>query len=115
MAKFYGEVGYGIMQRVRPGVHLPKLVTRNYYGDTMRAPSYKWEKGEGLNDNLGLDNQISILADAFAYEHCSDIRYVMWQGTKWKVSSIELQRPRLILRIGGVYNGEETPTPSVVD
>lgn len=106
MAKFYGAVGYGVTSNKGEGVWDQKIVERFYYGDVVRN-SRKWEKGEQLNDNLNVSNSISILADAYAYDHFFAIRYVVWMGTKWKVSSVQVERPRLILEVGGVYNGPE--------
>lgn len=111
MARFYGKVGYGIDEEsTTPGVWTPSIVERNYYGDVLRQ-SHRWEQGESLNDNLKLSNRISIVADAFAYEHAYAIRYITWMGTQWKVTELEIQRPRIILTIGGVYNGDQTGTP----
>lgn len=106
MAKFYGAVGYGVTVDKGDGVWDQTITERLYYGDVLRN-TRKWEKGEHLNDNLNVANSISIVADAYAYEHFFAIRYVEWMGTKWKVSDVEVDRPRLILTIGGVYNGPE--------
>lgn len=107
MAKFYGEVGYGVDVETAPGVYETNIEKRNYYGDVIRNTN-RWEKGEGLNDDLKITNRISIVADAYAYEHASAIRYVIWMGVKWKVSELDIQPPRIILSIGGVYNGDKT-------
>lgn len=106
MAKFYGEVGYHITSETSPGVWKESIVKRNYYGDIQR--NYRrLENGDQTNDNLNVSNTISIVADAFAYSHFFAICYVEWMGTKWKVSGVEVSRPRLILTVGGVYNGPE--------
>lgn len=106
MAKFYGKVGYGIEVETAPGVYEVQLVERSYFGDVLRnAP--RWEQGAVLNDDLKINNRISIVADAYAYEHISAIRYVDWMGTRWKVNEFDIQRPRIILTVGGVYNGIE--------
>lgn len=107
MGKFYGAVGYGETFESAPGIWEERLIVRRYYGDIHKV-SRRWEKGEGLNDDLRINNSISIVADAYAYGHFSNIRYVEWMGTKWKVSDVEVQRPRLIFTLGGVYNGSET-------
>lgn len=64
------------------------------------------EQGQSINDNITLNNSISIIADAYAYENFFAIQYVKVMGTAWKVTSVEVQRPRLILTLGGVWNGE---------
>jgi len=81
---------------------VPKITEREYYGDILQF-SRRWENGEHLNDDLNIDNKISIVADPFAYENFHAIRYIWWIGAKWKVISAEVQYPRLILTIGGVY------------
>lgn len=105
MAKFRGKVGYAVTAETAPGVFTEQITERTYSGDVLRNVS-KIQSGENLNDNLTVDNKLSIVADPFAYENFYAMRYVRWMGALWKVSSVEVQRPRLILTIGGVYNGE---------
>lgn len=108
MARFYGTVGFSVMTQ-REDVFVEEIVERNYYGDVIRNTS-RWQSGEYLNDNLALSNSISIVADPYADENFHAIRYVIWMGASWKVTNVEVQRPRLILAIGGVYNGAKGPT-----
>ena len=103
MGKFYGKVGYLTLVETRPGVWTEEIVEKNYYGDISKKMS-KWQVGEGLNDDKTYSAEISIVADAFAYENFSNIKYIEFMGAKWKVNSIEIQRPRLILTMGGLYN-----------
>ena len=103
MGKFYGKVGYLTLVETRPGVWTEEIVEKNYYGDISKKMS-KWQVGEGLNDDKAYSAEISIVADAFAYENFSNIKYIEFMGAKWKVNSIEIQRPRLILTMGGFYN-----------
>ena len=107
--KYCGKIGYGATTEVRPGVYEERIEEREYYGDVTRNMR-RYQRGESLNDNLELDNVISIVADPFAFEHFSEIRYVVWNGAKWKVKSVEIQYPRLSLTIGGVHNENETGT-----
>jgi hypothetical protein len=107
--KFYGKVGYGPTSvETAPGVWNEIMVEVEYSGDVVRNTRVL-QAGESVNDDLSVSNSISIVADQYANEHFSAIRYVMWAGTLWRISEVEVQRPRLILRLGGVYNG---PTPS---
>lgn len=105
MTKFYGAVGYAETVETSPGVWTERFTERMYTGDVVRLIK-RWENGEGLNDDLTSNNQISILSDPYAVNHFFEIRYVNWMGTNWKVTSVEVQYPRLILFIGGVYNGD---------
>lgn len=107
MAKFYGEVGYAETVETAPGVfEANHIVKRMYYGDVIRN-ARRWDRGEGANDDLNVNNTISIVADAYAYNHFFAIRYIFWMGARWKVTNVEVQQPRLLLTIGGVYNGPE--------
>lgn len=107
MGKFYNAVGYSTQKEIKPGVWEPVITERFYKGDTLRDMN-RVRQGENLNDNVVVDNRLSIVADPYAYENFHSIVYVMWMGAKWKVLSVEVQRPRLIFTIGGVYN-EQTP------
>ena len=106
MAKFYGEIGYAITQETKPGVWEEILVKKHVCGEQLNTRS-KWQTSNYLNDNIDISNQLSIVADPFAYQNFYNIRYVEYQGCKWKVTSVEIQRPRLILSIGGVYNDRD--------
>ena len=105
MAKFYGSIGYGKTTETSLGVWEEVITERSYYGDIIQF-SKRWESSGNLNDNLNISNRISIVADPFAYENFSSMRYVLWKNTKWKISYVEVQYPRLLLTIGGVYNEE---------
>lgn len=103
MAKFHGAIGYVRTEETAPGVHEEVITELNYYGDIIRN-SRRLENGQGLNDDLTINNQISIVGDLFAYENFQTMRYIRWMNSLWKITNIEVQRPRLILSIGGVYN-----------
>jgi hypothetical protein len=109
MARFFGRIGYGETVETAPGVHQDDIVEREYFGDVIRN-ARNLKEGENLNPDLSVQNSISIVADAYANDHFFAIRYVEWAGALWTVSSVEVQSPRLLLRLGEVYNG---PTPGV--
>jgi hypothetical protein len=108
MAKFFGVIGYGVTEETSAGVWQDAITERSYYGDVIRN-TRKLQEGENLNNNLTVNNSISIVADAYANEHFFAIRYISWAGTLWTVSDVEVQSPRLLLRLGGVYNGPVAP------
>ena len=103
MARFYGPIGISTTSETSPGVHEETITEKNYKGDILRD-TRRWEKTQQVNDDLVVSNRISIVADAYAYANFSAMRYVKWEGILWKISSIEIQRPRLILTLGGIYN-----------
>lgn len=109
MARFYGKVGYGETVESPPnsGIWVDQITEISYYGDVVRN-TRKLDEGESLNNDISVSNSISIVADQYAIEHFFLIKYVQWAGTLWTVNSVEVHSPRLLLRLGSVYNG---PTP----
>lgn len=105
MARYYGIIGFAEGQaETVPGVWDEVIVERPYYGDVVRI-TRRLQGGEHLNDNITVSNEISIVSDPYALQNFHAIRYVAWMGTKWKVTSVEVQYPRLILSIGDEYHG----------
>lgn len=106
--KYYGKVGYAVQTEVRPGVWKEEIEERNYRGDVTRI-SRRLQSGDQVNDDMTISNEIKIVADAFAYQNFQNIRYIEWMGARWKVNTVTVDRPRLVLEIGGVYNGKHGP------
>ena len=105
MAKWFGKIGYAITSETESGIWEPTIVEKEYYGDLTTDRRKRQNSGE-VNDNINLANVISIIADPFAIQNCSYMAYVEVMGTRWKISDIEVQYPRLIFTVGGVYNGD---------
>lgn len=105
MAKFYGPVGYVEGQETGLDIITNVPVEKLYRGD-IEKNTRRLEKGEGVNDDVTINNTISIVADPYAYQHMHAIRYVKWMGVAWTVTNVDVKYPRLILSLGGVYNGE---------
>ena len=104
MAKFYGAIGYGKSIETSPGVWEDQITERMYSGDLIRN-SRRLQSSGNVNDDINISNQISIVADPYANENFHLMKYASFMGTKWKITDIEVQYPRLILTVGGVYNG----------
>lgn len=104
MSKWYGIIGYIEMVEVEPGDWREQIITRPYYGDAIRN-TRMLQNSNAINDNINIGNQISIVADPYANNHIYDMRYAEFQGSKWKITSVDVQYPRLILTLGGLYNG----------
>lgn len=104
MSKWFGKIGYAITGETEPGVWEDTIVVRDYYGD-LTSDRRKRQSSGNINDDINLANVISIIADPFAIENCSHMAYAEIMGAKWKITEVEVQYPRLILTIGGVYNG----------
>ena len=101
--KWYGEIGYGITEETRPGVWVPATYERLYYGEITQNRR-TLQSANQANDDINFSQVVSIVADPYATDHFHEIRYVKYRGTKWKVTNIKVQYPRLILTLGGVYN-----------
>lgn len=108
MTRFYGKVGYAASVDRQNGVWEDEITERNLYGDVIRN-TRRLITGEDLNTDLTTGNSISVVADSYAMENVFAIRYVEWARALWTVIDVEVQSPRLLLRLGGVYNG---PTPT---
>lgn len=106
MAKFYGSIGFADVVKIAPGVWEPGIVERRYYGDLLNNVRMLQNNGQ-INDDINIANKISIIADPYAKQNFHTIQYIEYMGTKWKVSSVSVEYPRLILTIGGVYNGKD--------
>lgn len=105
MAKFYGAIGFGENVETAPGVNRDIIVEREYYGDILRN-SRRWDENqESVNNDLTVVNTFSIVSDAYLGENFFAIRYVRWMGGLWTVQTVEVEPPRLILRLGKVYHG----------
>lgn len=104
MAKYYGKIGFAENVEVRPGYWEEQITERPYYGDLIRN-ARRLQSTDQLNDDINIANEISILADPYANQNFHAMRYIWFMGAKWKVSNVNVQYPRLILTIGGLYNG----------
>lgn len=109
MSRWYGTVGYAETTETSPGVWEERFTEYQYAGDLTRNHK-RYESSEGLNEDLTLQNEISIVADPYSLQNFQYIRYVEIMGTFWRVTSVDVQYPRLILSVGGVYSGKQTGT-----
>ena len=104
MAKYYGKIGYNESVETTPGVWEEKITERSYYGDLIKK-SRRLQSADKVNDDISISNEISIVADPYATNNFHSMRYAEFMGTKWKITNVEVQYPRLILSLGGLYNG----------
>lgn len=104
MAKYCGHIGYVKSMEIQPGVWDYRTTERLYYGDVIRNTS-RFQPSGSVNDDININNVISVVADPYAKENFQYMRYIEFMGTKWKITNVEIQYPRISLTIGGVYNG----------
>lgn len=103
MAKWYGMIGYGKTVETSPSVFTEKVVERPYYGDIGRD-TRRLQTSDKVNDDIVISNQLSIVSDPYACANFHSMRYATYMGTKWKITDVEVQFPRLILSLGSEYN-----------
>ena len=104
MAKWFGEIGFGETSETSPGVWTETVTSRKYYGDLIRNSRRLQSSSEKVNDDLNISNQLSIVAVPYATKNFHMMRYATVMNAKWKITDVEVQYPRLILTLGGVYN-----------
>lgn len=103
MAKMVAKIGYAEQVETAPGVWEEQFTVRSYYGNLIKN-SRRLQSTDGVNDNITISNEISIIADPYANQNFHTMRYVEFMGTKWKITAVDVQYPRLVLSVGGVYN-----------
>lgn len=106
MAKYCGNLGFSQLEEVSPGVLQPSIIERLYYGDVKRNYRRSQNSSESTNDNFALSDEISVLLDPYAMDNFYNLQYVTYMGAKWKVTAVSMAYPRMLLTIGGVYNGD---------
>lgn len=114
--RYHGKVGYvwteeKIVDGIETGIYEQHHEEHIYIGETISLKS-SWRSSENLNDNIQLNNSFSIVADPFAFKHFQHMKYIEFMGVKWSIVTVDVKRPRILLTIGGEYNGEQTNTAS---
>lgn len=102
--KWFGIIGFTETVETKPGVWKDQITKREYFGDMTRV-FRRLQTADKVNDDIDISNEISIVSDPYANENFHSMRYAEFMGTKWKITSVEVQYPRLILSLGGEYNG----------
>lgn len=104
--KYYDKIGFWVNDvKIRPGVYRSQIVEKEYAGDVLQNRQRWQSSSDSQNDNLTVNNRISIIADLYLNQHLGSIKYVTFMGVKWKVKSLDLNYPRVIMELGEVYNG----------
>lgn len=103
MSRWYGKIGFSIQEETSPGIWNEVVVEKNYYGDIYNR-SRKWQQSKDLIDDITITNEITITTDPYIIENLTNIKYVIIEGIKWKITNITLSAPRLTLSLGGIYN-----------
>lgn len=116
MSKFYGPIGFVKSQETYSGSGIWEDVPieKNYRGIIVKNVK-RWDSSEYLNKDLNISNTISIVADPYISNHLASIRYIKWLGSYWEITSVSVEHPRLVLTIGGVYNGPKVEASESIE
>lgn len=99
MAKVAANIAFAESYESAPDVWKERIIEKKYYADVVRN-TRRLTSADVVNDGIILNNELTILEDAYTKEHIHDMRYICWQGSKWEISNVEVKHPRLILTIG---------------
>lgn len=116
--KYVGKIGFERQIETDPGIWVSRVEERTYFGDVIRN-TRRYQDSDKMNDDLRISNQISVLADSFCLENAMCMKYITWMCQRFKIDSLDVNYPRIIITLGGVWNGEpvieeetETSDPS---
>lgn len=101
--RFYGIVGFASEVEKSPGIWKTDIVEKNYFGNLERVSYANRGSSSTINDDIVLQNVISLVSDPFLEENLYQIKYITWKGSKWKIASVEIAHPRVKLNLGGLY------------
>lgn len=104
MSKFAGKIGFIKSVEKVPGLYENETIERPYTGDILQDIR-RYSNTEVINDDLTLGNRFSVIADSYIYDNMYAMKYLIWRGVRWSITKVELQTPRIILTVGGTYNG----------
>ena len=108
MAKFYGKIGFATYVETSPGIWEESIEERSYRGDVLRSIR-RWDASENVHDDFALNNTFSIVSDAYLYSHLPALRYIEYMGSTFKITSADIERPRVNITVGGVYVPRNLP------
>ena len=111
MARFYGKVGFIRTVNDGTGRFVEEEVVRYYKGDVNNnVRRYNPQNDVSANDDLALNDNVSILADAYAAENYMAMQWIEFDNVRWRITSVTKEYPRITIFFGGVWNGKATNT-----
>jgi hypothetical protein len=106
--KLTGIAGFELDQVERedmPSVFESKVVTKKFRGELLGQIWRNQNSDKSTNDNLLNNNKISLVINKFFMNNIANLKYVEYNGVKWRVESFDIKAPRIHITLGGVYNG----------
>ena len=102
MPKCSGVIGYSLVVETQPGIWSETIIDKPYYGEVI-TDNRKYDNN-AINEDLNISNKISIVSNSFMLENLAMMKYLTFLKSKWKITSVEMKPPRIIITIGGLYN-----------
>lgn len=103
MPKCSGVIGYALAEETQPGVWTEGMVEKKYYGDIVRDNRKVVDQGE-INGSINVSNDISVVSNKFMLTNMAFMRYISFANSKWKIKSVDIKPPRMIISLGGFHN-----------
>jgi hypothetical protein len=115
MAKFYGTIGYSVTKEIMvddgsgsevgTGKWVDEVIEKLYTGDVIK-PAYKWRSTDNINPDVVVSDTISIIADGFMLSNTHSMKYVRWRDACWSIVGVDIERPRVLITLGGLFSGQ---------
>ena len=103
MPKCSGVIGYALAGETQPGVWTEGITEKKYIGEIIKDNRRIVDQGE-INGSINISNNISIISNRFMLDNMEYMRYLTFNKSKWKISSVEIKLHRIIITLGGLYN-----------
>lgn len=116
MSKWCGKIGLAICAEEdpenNPGVWTDIIKEVPAKGEIIKT-SYRYQSNtDSTNDDISLNMSLSIISNTYLTNNFQSIKYITYKNGVWSVTGVSLENRRLILSIGGIYNGERPQRPS---
>lgn len=104
MAIYHDYVGFvTTVEEGNAGVWVPQVNEVKMMGKVLQNQR-TYSVTENANTEIRISNKISVVASPYAIENFQYIKYAVWHGVKWAVTSVDVKYPRLVLTLGGLYH-----------
>lgn len=104
--KYSGLAGFNEKDiEVRPGVLQNQIKERRIKGNVLNYGHYNSDTPNSMQQDVSIRNRLSIIMDPYIKKNFNNILYVTFMNVRWSISSLTINGNRVILDLGGVYNG----------
>lgn len=105
--KYSGKVGFADTREITIDVYEEGIVEKHMIGDFLRYSSQYHFVSQSTVSDIQANHRISLIGTPYAREKFQKMVYITINGERWRISAAELATPRIIVTLGGIYNGPE--------